>query len=331
MATKTKKPPVDDARVRRLNELLMQGELADGGDPLLIARRLVRELDQLAVVPARDERPIRLDYDDDKHQYWLDGVPVPSVSTIVNETEPKEALPWWGMRVGMAHVVGLLNEMGWAEVAAANEYHEVLTGIPAPGREHFYDNDPKGRKPKTLVEKMASVKKRSTNHVKEEAGDRGTAIHAVLEALGNGVMPNAMDFPDQQRGWVAGVCSWWLDCEPEFLHQEVMVGSRTHRYAGRFDVECVFKAGPYAGERCLVDLKTSKDVYRSHLVQLTGYEIAYVEMGLGDVFDRKLVLQVSKDGRYQLYESRTRPQLFVAKVVQLREIALDKAAHPGVQ
>ena len=61
------------------------------------------------------DKPISVRYDDKAHKYWIDGVEVPSVSTILDATLPKPALTWWGFRVGMAAVAEFckLGKVSW--------------------------------------------------------------------------------------------------------------------------------------------------------------------------------------------------------------------------
>lgn len=274
--------------------------------------------------------PIDIKYEDEKHLYWIDGEEVPSVSTILNDIESKPALTWWGMRVGMAAIVSLMASHGWAQIANANTPAEIITPDDlTPERAVYGDRDKYRKKPKTWVELQAIKEKLTTNHIKEEAGLRGTNVHAVLEDFGVGLPPDPMKFPADQRGYVAALSKWWLDQEPEMLESEVIVGSREHRYAGRFDGVVLFHAGPYEGRRCLIDLKTSKSVYLSHLKQLRGYEVAYREMEAGDPFDHMLVIHANKHGDYNVVESFITEEHWVSAVQYFHEEQLAKATMKG--
>jgi hypothetical protein len=291
--------------------------------------------------------PPKITYDDARHAYTLDGEKVPSVTTILDACTSKPALPWWGMRVGLAAMVRIMEKYPWAELANANTYEEVLSGVPAQGREFF---QPKRRnpKPKTLLEMATLELKLSTNHVKEDAGERGTIIHNAMEQLGLGAdIDDIVDgVPEEHRGYVEGMCDWWLDHEPEFLEQEIIVASRTHQYAGRFDFVVRYRSGPHAGQIVLGDLKTSKRVYRSHLVQLDAYDLAYEEMGLeppgwrdanghapiiaGDWagFDARQVIHVTPTGGYQIVTSKI-PRGHFAHYANLhRQLLLEATLHP---
>lgn len=296
---------------------------------------------------------IAITYDDAKHAYTLDGVKVPGVTTILDECTAKPALPWWGMRVGLAGFARLMaakNSAGWAELATANTYEEIVTGEPHPDRQYFGVNDKKGKKPKTLVEKLIIEQKLSTNHVKEEAGERGTFIHNAAEQLGLGMpVADVRDMiPDEHEGYAAGLFDWWLDHEPEFLEQEIIVGSRAHQYCGRFDCVVRYHAGPHKGQVVLADFKTSKRVYFSHLVQLDAYDLAYEEMGLEPPawrdsapviapdepwsgFDARHVIHLPATGRYGITSSRLQRGCFRVYAQMYQQLLLERAAHPELK
>lgn len=272
--------------------------------------------------------PITIKYDDASHAYAMNVEgggyqPCPGVTTILGETEPKDALGWWGMRVGFAAVVRMMQDVSWAEIANCGEPAHIVSPHLLPEGDRYYSKgDRKKLKPKSFIEAWTVDHKASVNHLKEDAADRGTAIHKVLEDLALDVMPSVEDFPAEQRGWVAGVIQWWLDQEPTIVESELIVGSREHWFAGRFDLVIEDQQG----RRGLIDLKTSKSVYKSHVKQLAMYELAYVEMG-GEPFDFKQVLQVSDQGVYQLVDSLYTPELVIPTLAMYHADQRAEALH----
>jgi hypothetical protein len=281
----------------------------------------VHVVSALEAVPAPEPAPIEVRYEDTEHRYWLRGgtltdpgwVEVPSVTTALGAMSSKDALPWWAMRVGMAAVVEMMRHVSWAEIANAHEPAEIIspTKIPAE-RQVFSARDFKRERPKSRIEAWAVDAKRTTNHISDEAAERGESIHKIPEDLALGLMPDVNRFPVEHRGWVAGVMQWWLDQEPSFLLNEVIVGSTRHRYAGRFDMIVYYE---HRDQVVLTDLKTSKGVYKSHLRQLPLYLHGFEEMGLrlpepfaGRSIDALEVLHVTEDGRYALVPSLYRPE-----------------------
>ena len=272
---------------------------------------------------------IEIKYNDEDHRYWIKAegtggwLEVPSVTTVLEDMSSVPALPWWGMRVGMAAAVEAMAHVPWADLANAHTPLEIINPqtIP-PERRHYAKGDRKRKKPKSLIEAWTVDNRRSTNHVADDAGDRGTAIHTVLEMLALDEIPNVERFPADQRGWIAGLVQWYLDQEPTFLLNEVMVASAEHRYAGRFDSVVMYPDSRIV----LLDLKTSKGVYKKHLRQLALYEAGFEEMGLWPnvldaldldetmtqtftrAFDALEVLHITAAGEYHMVPSLYRPE-----------------------
>jgi hypothetical protein len=251
----------------------------------------------LVQLPMEDTgKPPIIDYDDDTHRYWIDKIEVPSVSAILDSTTPKPALPWWGMRVGLAAIVKLLQEGSLSyPVLASEDYHEVLSGVPTGNRIEIR----KGKE-KTRVEAAVINAKLDTNSVKEEGGVRGTAIHEAVEIIGtHDRIPDMQDYPVHLRGYIRAISSWWLDQEPEIHRQEVIVGSRKNGYAGRFDLDASYSQ--YG--RTLTDFKTAKGIYDGNFEQLRLYADAEKEMS-GLVFDDMVVVRLGADGTYEMQSGK---------------------------
>lgn len=263
----------------------------------------------LAPLPEKKTAPV-IRYQDSDHRYWIDGIEVPSVSALLEETTPKPALTWWGMRVGIAACIKLLqeNHVSWP-VLAEHVYEEVLTGIPINSPKVMRGKG-KNRKEKILVEAETINKKLDTNNIKSDAGDRGTAVHAAVELIGtHDTIPDINEFPVEQQGYIRAVARWWMEQQPEFLRQEVIVGSRRHAFAGRFDLDANYPAPTAEGKsRILTDFKTSKSVYESHFEQLRLYELAeyelnefIIEVDERVTFDRLAVVLLKPDGNYEVH------------------------------
>lgn len=164
---------------------------------------------------------------------------------------------------------------------------------------------------------------------RDKAADRGTWVHDVFETLAqDGDVPNLADFPDEVRGHVESLLKWFLHFRPKFVATEVQVASRTHLFAGRYDIRALIEARRllplidpvredaqaerirYLAERDewalgLLDLKTSKGIYpTTHFPQLEGYEGAGVEMGF-PATDFRAVVNTFEDGSFypELYRT----------------------------
>jgi predicted RecB family nuclease len=83
------------------------------------------------------------------------------------------------------------------------------------------------------------------------------------------------------------------------VEQEMMVGSKEWGFAGRFDLLYYQN-----GQLVLGDLKTSKTVQPTHLVQLAAYRLALAECGYEYPVERMEVIWAKPDGSYQVVESK---------------------------
>jgi hypothetical protein len=226
---------------------------------------------------------------------WLD---VPSVTTVLN-CDPGKADPLvaWAQRVGVK---------GAITVAQATDLVTLLkvTGLDQAGE---------------IVLSLMKKLKVDTSKIKKAGGDRGTAVHDAFEFWAkSGHKPNVKDFRPEERGYVVALLKFLTDADPEPLDCEILVASVEEGFAGKYDIRfrvneprrIVKHHTPVRGEQYaelppgvyLGDLKTSKDVYRSHWRQLAAYELASVECGYEPTVAQG-VLHVNHEGRYKFVRS----------------------------
>lgn len=229
-----------------------------------------------------------------KRLYRVNGVEVPSVSTVLDVLEKPPA--YWGMRVGVRGVLELYNREVLGVVDHVTDYteDEIIT--------------------------MLKQNELTTNDYRDRGGDRGQAVHDALENWARtGHMPDPGIYPEEQEGYVRGLVAFLKSIpSAEPIACEVMVASVEHGYAGRYDLrirtsnphDVVYHHTPVRGNKLrrlepgeyLVDLKTSKDVTAKHARQLEGYEAASIESGY-EPTDGRGILHVSADGRHKFRRS----------------------------
>lgn len=235
-------------------------------------------------------------FDEAKHRYYhlrdSDVVPLESVTQTLGVC-PKPGLPWWGMTIGVA---------GALKLAELGELEREVDGERRPiDVEDAVD--------------LLTFHKITVNHVRDDAGLRGDEAHNVGEALANGTLPDPDSVTPEHRGYVEALIAGWLDLAPEPELAEVVVCSPTHGVAGKFDLRCRIPEGRTAvtdaesGWRetipagtWIIDYKTPKAVYDSHLLQLAAYEGLSVESGY-EPTDHQGVLRLLPDGRYEFVQS----------------------------
>lgn len=229
-----------------------------------------------------------------KRLYRIDGEEVPSVSAV-RDILHKPALVWWGMKVGVEGVLLL----------AKTEDPLFDT--------HWQNWDVEG------MVKLLTEHKLTVNHVRDKASDRGTSVHKALEYWSTGMIsPYEIDleaFPEEEQGYVQGVIQFIETINPIVSDSEVVVGSKEHGYAGRYDLRAHvyegrrWKPTPRSRERFippgeyLFDLKTSKDFFADQFLQLAAYERASQESGYG-VTDYQAVVKVDTRGTFDIEVSQ---------------------------
>jgi len=249
-------------------------------------------------------------------------VEVPSVTTVLGCLD-KPALPWWGMKIG---AIGILELWNTGHVVQGED-GSLLVNVNATWQ---YATE------ETLLEAL-KFNKLTVNHVLSSAGTRGQSAHDAFEAwAGLRLLPNPDDYPPEEHGYIVGLRAFCEDMGDawETGGQEIAVGSVEHGFAGRYDlrgrvtksVRLMAKAltqkgeplvkGPKfttipAGTKGLVDLKTSKGIYPTHLMQLEAYEGGGVECGY-EPTDWRAVLHVTASGHYEFKQAKATYDDFLA-------------------
>lgn len=218
----------------------------------------------------------------------------------------KPALPWWGQNVGVKAVLDL-HRLGWTT-------EMLLQGKP-PEMEMI-------EWAKLLSKGVLTENKLTVNHIRDEAGTRGQTVHDALSFWATtGHVPRPEEFPTWEQGYVIALIAFLHDVPTLTpIGTELMVGSKTHSFAGRYDLRAttdrahkvVTKVYPKSPAKFttvpdgefLLDCKTASDVFPEHDLQLSAYEGASIESGYRPT-DARIVLQLGADGRYQARRARS--------------------------
>lgn len=170
------------------------------------------------------------------HRYYLDGKPVPGVTSLIKGGLPAPALIYWAARTV-------------AEYVADNDAEvETLRGM--------------GRNSMVAALKEVPWTKR------DKAGVRGTDVHTLAEQLVHGV---EVDVPEHLSGYVAACVDFLDSWKVEPLIVECSVGHRAHWWAGRPDLIGRLPDG----RTVLFDWKTAASgIYAETAFQLAAYSHA---------------------------------------------------------
>ncbi len=180
------------------------------------------------------------------------------------------------------------NDFLWVHIAKIRDGVDNLASIAAEGREAEAWVEVDGEW--TLASLPASsmlkdgdfVSKFGLRYMKE-AADRGTAVHCLFEAWGQGLRADVSEAAELAE-WIVlenglrcnteeitqyftPAIKWLDDVQPNFQLQEVVVCNPTLGYAGRTDARVV----SIDGKDYIADIKSSDKMKRSWLMQLAAY------------------------------------------------------------
>lgn len=170
------------------------------------------------------------------HRYKIDGEYVTSVTTALKGI-PKEAIPRWTALTVARHALDNISTL--ASSVDAFGYGPAL-------------------------KMLADV----PNEKRDVAGDRGTDVHALAEQY---IAGKEIEVPGELMPYVRAYAQYVDGWAPVSLHEELMVGSRKHKYAGRLDS---IQELPTRGTTAIVDYKTSNGVYGEYALQCAAYRYA---------------------------------------------------------
>lgn len=164
----------------------------------------------------------------------------------------------------------------------------------------------KGVPAEQTLKKMLAVMGATPKQVRDAAGERGQAVHGMIEDYlkGSDLDPSVVVPP--LRGYCEAFLQWEQDREPSSEAIEVPVASFQHGFAGTLDFAW------YDGEDLvLTDWKTSSAIRESAMAQVEGLAIAWAEEHPDQPIARKTVVRLGEDGTFEERESDFGPGLFL--------------------
>jgi len=198
------------------------------------------------------------------HRYKIDGEWVVGVTTALNGI-PKNLTRWAARTVADYALRNLRQVTGVFETAGYGPAMDMLVALP--------------------------------NEARDGAGARGTAVHALAEQY---IQGEEIDVTDELMPYVEGFAQYITDYEPTSITEELVVGNREHRYAGRLDsIQDVPSLG-----HVLIDYKTSNRIYGNFALQCIAYARADIQLKDGETvpfepLDKAYILHI-QPGTYDL-------------------------------
>ena len=167
------------------------------------------------------------------HRYKLDGQWVQGVTTLIKGGLPAPALMYWSARTVAEFVADRPDEV------------EQLRQL--------------GRGP------MIAALKETPWQARDEAGVKGTDVHAIAERLVTG---EAVEYPEHLTGYVEACVDFLDTWQIKPILVEAAVGHRRWQYAGTLDLVADHACGP----RAIFDYKTARSgIFPETAFQLNAY------------------------------------------------------------
>ena len=170
------------------------------------------------------------------HDYYLDKVKVPGVTTILNKGLAKPFLVDWAARTV-------------AEFVA--DHPDDIDALRRLGRDSMVDG-----------------LKGAHRTARDTAATKGTAVHELAAKVVHG---EQVEVPEHLWPYVNGYVKWLEEFDVQPHLTERVVANRKWGYAGTFDLIATLGRGPWAGRTPLLDIKTGKSVYGETSLQLAAY------------------------------------------------------------
>jgi len=142
----------------------------------------------------------------------------------------------------------------------------------------------------TLSEKDALAAPYNTS---KSAMSRGTTIHSIVETYKH-TKKYLENVSDAFKPYAQAFYTWVEDNDVEILENEKTVVSKKYGYAGTLDLLIKFRK---KGRILIADVKTGKDIYDEHFLQLSAYKQALFEMEKIDTGMGIILLSTGTDGK----------------------------------
>jgi len=178
---------------------------------------------------------------DARHRYTINGRPAAGVTTVLGVKDKSAGLVPWAVGLAVDYLA---------------EHHEAL--IAGHGREVY------------------EAARQAADAARDLAADRGTQVHAIVEKhlRGEDISGDVVGADVLVQNGVAAAVEWLAGIGFAPLGIEVAVGSEAEMVAGTLDAVGVTGDGEVA----LLDWKTGKAVYDTHIAQAATYARLWTEM-----------------------------------------------------
>ena len=195
-----------------------------------------------------------LRFNEKAHRYYLDDIPIPSVTTILGRLHKPLLIQW-----------------------AADKAIETVRALSSTDEDGLLRIDP------------AALERCRKAHatIRDEAADIGKFVHAYAEARLKGERPQA-PMIQLEKNAAQAFEDWLKSQKVEPIALERRIVSEVNWYAGTCDFY-----GTINGRLCVLDFKTGKAVYDEYWMQTEAYALA-LEEETGQTVQDKHIIRLDK-------------------------------------
>jgi len=196
----------------------------------------------------------------------------------------------WKNLTGITTILQVVAKPALIQWAAnmAVDYIESLVRTRSDGERYVLVDVPEFKEARTAHRKK-----------KEEAGQKGTDVHALIEQEIKNAIENTHGFLSKK--WkeqydseqILHFFDWALDNKVKFLDSEKHIYSKEYFLGGVCDFVCEIDNEVWLG-----DIKTGSGIYPEHFWQTAGYQLLFEEMGVYQNIKGHIVLNLKKDGSF---------------------------------
>lgn len=219
------------------------------------------------------------EFTENGHSYTLNGKKLTGVTTILGVVSKGDGLIQWSANMAVEYIIEKLSVDGSLVV-------EKLT--------------------QSILDEAKTAHRRK----KEEAGEKGTDLHAIIEMIiGTAIMESKGII---SKKWVKAVemlvetpskreqLTHFLDWakDKKFLESEKRIYSKDLWIAGTVDFVYEFNGEVYVG-----DVKTAKTIYPVNFWQTSAYQFMLQERGLYPKIKGFTIVRLGKDGGFEVKDN----------------------------
>lgn len=177
------------------------------------------------------------------------------------------------------------------------------------------------------IQTMLEVAKTAHSEKKDAQASVGSVVHHYAQYGEVSEDYEDLSFDDKERAdkGIASFEKWKEEHVPEITKSEFLVFSKKHKYVGTADGLAVIN-----GKKYLIDYKTSKGIYTTHLYQVSAYLKAWEEEH-GEKLDGAMIIHFRKEDVYDkdgnlIYEAGT----FGCKTLSRSELVIAYKGFKGL-